>query len=145
VQGFVVLVALVANAVWSLRRTMKAAAGLPDDQRRDATLAAYGLFITVVTYLGCCFTITLIYVEGPVVAAGTAGMPGAGPWQTSRPTRCWFPASGRPRPAKAKVGSPFVLKGREADKTEVREHRAPSAVRGSDGAAGILPSGMRTL
>ncbi|MBE3098099.1 MAG: O-antigen ligase family protein [Planctomycetes bacterium] len=111
VHGLLVFVALIANAAWSLRRTMKAAAGLPDDRRRDATLAAYGLFISVVTYLGCCFTITLIYVEAlwwllalPVCMERAVA--------NLKADALLVPDAKTTRPAKVKVGVAPALEGK---------------------------------
>lgn len=113
VHGLLVFVALIANAAWSLRRTMKAAAGLPDDRRRDATLLGYGLFITVVTYLGCCFTITLIYVEAlwwllalPVCLERAVA--------NLKTDALLISGAKATMPVKTKVGSPFALKGKRS-------------------------------
>jgi O-antigen ligase len=113
VQGLLVFVALIANAVWSLWRTMKAAAGLPDDRRRDATLATYGLLIGLVTYFGCCFTITLIYVEAlwwllalPVCLERAVA--------NLKADLTPVPLSKAARPAKTKAGAAPVLEGKRS-------------------------------
>jgi O-antigen ligase len=63
VQGFAVLLIIIACAVRSLLKIVRRTARLELPNRDQITYAAFGIFITLVTMMGCGLTATLIYFE----------------------------------------------------------------------------------
>jgi len=63
VPGIAVFVAVIVNAFVILRRLRRRAEGLPPSMRRDVLMLSFGLTTSLVAYLVCCLTITLIYIE----------------------------------------------------------------------------------
>lgn len=63
IQGAIVFLALIACALLTLRKTDRIAAVLPDQERLSLQWLCYGMVVSLVTMLGCCLTISLLYVE----------------------------------------------------------------------------------
>jgi O-antigen ligase len=63
IQGIAVFLALIGGAAFASRKAANAAARLPEDQRVSIQWLSYGLLVSLTTLLGCCLTISLLYVE----------------------------------------------------------------------------------
>jgi len=63
VQGIAVFGVIIVNAFVILRRLRRRAESLPPNLRRDVLMLSFGLTTSLVAYLVCCLTITLIYIE----------------------------------------------------------------------------------
>jgi O-antigen ligase len=63
IHGFAIFAAIIANAIIVLRRIRRRAEALPSQQRRDTLMLSFGLTTSLVAYLACCMTVTLIYIE----------------------------------------------------------------------------------
>jgi len=63
VQGIAVFGVIIVNAFLILRRLRRRAESLPPNLRRDVLMLSFGLTTSLVAYLACCLTMTLIYIE----------------------------------------------------------------------------------
>lgn len=63
IQGFAILIMLIVNAFLTIRRCLRRAEELPEEERNGFTYAGYGLALALVTLLACGVTVTLLYVE----------------------------------------------------------------------------------
>ena len=63
VPGIAVFGVIIVNAFLVLRRLRRQAEDLPPNLRRDVQMLSFGLTTSLVAYLACCLTITLIYIE----------------------------------------------------------------------------------
>jgi len=63
VQGLLVFLALIGNAIWVLRRVWREAALLPEESQKHVMWLSYGFAISLATALACSMTVTLVYVE----------------------------------------------------------------------------------
>jgi O-antigen ligase len=63
IQGALVFGALIVNAFWTLRKVLRQVDRLPAALRGDVTYLAFGIMVSLAVLLGCCLTMTLLYVE----------------------------------------------------------------------------------
>jgi putative inorganic carbon (hco3(-)) transporter len=63
IQGLLIFIALIGNALWTLRRAIKETRQLPEEEQKTAMWLSYGLAISLVVVLTDTMTVTLLYVE----------------------------------------------------------------------------------
>jgi len=63
IQGIALFAAVIVNAFVILRRLRRQAEDLPPPLRREAQMLSFGLTTSLVAYLACCLTMTLLYNE----------------------------------------------------------------------------------
>lgn len=62
-QGIAIFILIILNAFRLLRRVIQRAKKLPSNLHKDSMLISYALTISLITLLGCCITVSMLYVE----------------------------------------------------------------------------------
>ncbi len=63
IQGIALFLAMIGCALFTLRRVATTVAALPDEDRMSVQWLSFGAMVSIATLLGCCLTISLLYVE----------------------------------------------------------------------------------
>jgi O-antigen ligase len=113
VQGLLAFIALVGNALWTLRRVMREVRRLPEENQKHAMWPSYGLAVSLATVLTCTLMVTLLYVEAlwwllalPVCLERAVA--------NLKADLTPVPLSKAARPAKTKAGAAPVLEGKRS-------------------------------
>ncbi len=64
IPGIILFLSIIGTNMWMLLRIRKTARNLPPPYRHEVIYISYGMILSMVTFLGCGLTVTLLYIEG---------------------------------------------------------------------------------